>query len=195
MTSGDKPDVLVAFNPAGLKANLADLRKGGILIVDSGNFDKKHLELVGYETNPLEDGSLQDYTVYQVEMTKLTVTALTDLGLKPKIAKRCSNFFALGLTYWLYNRPLDPTIDFLGEKFANKPEIVEANVKALKAGFHYGDTAEAIQTRYKVEQSDAIPAGTYRRISGNQAVAMGMITAAKKANIELSTPVTPSPLQ
>ena len=196
VTAGDAPDVLVVFNPAALKKNLADLPKGGTIIADSTNFTEKNLKLINLETNPLEDGSLEEYSVHKVPITDLTVKALEDMGLKPKAAKRCSNFFSLGLTYWIYSRPLGPTLKFIDEKFGKRmPEVAEANVKALKAGYHYGETAEAFQCRYEIPKHDDIPAGTYRSINGAQSCAMGLVTAAKKCGLDLfyaGYPITPA---
>jgi 2-oxoglutarate ferredoxin oxidoreductase subunit alpha len=195
LTAGDHPDVLVVFNPAALMKNLADLRKGGTVIADPDNFGKRDLKLIGRETNPLEDGTLEDYQVHTVQMTKMTVEALSALGLKPKAARRCTNFFALGLAYWLYDRSPDATLQFLQNKFKNKPEIIEANTKALKTGFHYGETAESFSVRYEIAPRTGVDQGTYRSITGNQAVAMGLVTAARKSNLELvfaGYPITPA---
>jgi len=194
-TAGDEPDVLVLFNPAAMIRHLPDLPKGGTVILDSGNFTERNFKLVNLTSNPLEDGTLDDYRVIQVEFTNLTKEALKPLGVKGKAAKRCANFFALGLTYWIYSRPLAPTLNFLKEKFKNKPEIVEANTVALKAGYHYGETAEEFEARYEVPENQAIPPGTYRSVNGNQAVAMGLVTAARKAQLDLlfaGYPITPA---
>lgn len=195
-TAGDDPDVLVVFNPAALRKNLADLPKGGVIIADTSNFTDKNLGLVGYADNPLEDDSLQDYQVHKVAITDLTVEALKPMGLKRKEAKRCSNFFALGLTYWIYSRPLGPTLRFIEEKFGKKKaEIAEANITALKSGYHYGETAEAFQARYHIPKNSAIEPGTYRSINGTQALAMGLVTAAHKSGLELffaGYPITPA---
>lgn len=196
VTAGDAPDVLVVFNPAALKKNLRDLPKGRVIIADSTNFIEKNLKLVGYESNPLEDGSLSEWQLHKVPITDLTVAALEPLGLKAKDAKRCANFFSLGLVYWIYSRPVEPTLKFINDKFAKKnPEIVTANVGALKAGFHYGETAEAFQCRYHIPRHDGIPPGTYRSINGCQTLAMGLITAARKAGLDLffaGYPITPA---
>lgn len=194
LTAGDTPDVLVAFNPAALKRHIGDLPKGRPVIVDPDNFADKNLELAKYEKSPLEDGSLTGWQVHQVPMTKLTVEALKPLGVTGKNAKRCTNFFALGLTYWLYSRPLDPTLQYIEQKFGKKPEIRDANIAALKAGYHYGETAEAFQSRYEVPPAK-LPPGTYRSINGNHALAMGLVTAAQKADLDLvfsGYPITPA---
>jgi 2-oxoglutarate/2-oxoacid ferredoxin oxidoreductase subunit alpha len=194
LTAGDAPDVLVAFNPAALKRHIIDLPKGNPVIVDPDNFADRNLELAQYTTNPLEDGSLAGWQVHMVPMTKLTVEALKPLGVTGKNAKRCSNFFALGLTYWLYSRPLDPTLHHIAAKFGKKPEIRDANIAALKAGYHYGETAEAFHSRFEVPPA-TLPAGTYRSINGNQALALGLVTAAEKCGLNLvfsGYPITPA---
>lgn len=193
-TPGDRPDVLVAMNPAALKVNLPSLPEGGVIIADSDGFSKRNLKLVDYAENPLEDDSLTDYQVHVVPMTTLTVNALEELGLPSKAAKRCTNFFALGLTYWLYSRPLEPTLSYLEQKFAKKPEVLEANRRALKAGYHYGETAEGFVVRYEVPRATIAP-GTYRTVNGNEAIAMGLVTAARKAGLDLTYagyPITPA---
>lgn len=194
LTAGDAPDVLVAFNPAALKRHLPDLPKGKSVILDPDNFTDRNLELAKYALNPLEDGSLNGWQLHKVPMTKLTVAALKPLGVVGKNAKRCANFFALGMTYWIYSRPIEPTLHYIAQKFGKKPEIRDANIAALKAGYHYGETAEAFQTRYEVPPA-ALPPGVYRSVNGNQALAMGLATAAEKANINLlfsGYPITPA---
>src|SRR3972149_6946994 len=146
-TPGDTVDALVAMNPAALVTNLVDLRPGGILIVNEGAFDKSGLEQAGYETNPLEDDSLKAYKVHSVDMTKLTRLAVDGLGLGQKEADKCRNFFAMGLVFWLYDRPLEPTQRFIDEKFGKRPDIAQANTRALNAGYNYGETGEAISTQ------------------------------------------------
>ena len=166
-TPGDMPDVLVAMNPAALKKNLGELRKDGVIIVNSDSFDQKNLNLASYSSNPLEDGSLSGYELYQVPITSLTANALEGLPLSPKEVSRCKNFFALGLMYWLYDRPLKNTEDWIKQKFSKKPEYIEANTKALQAGYNFGEMTEIFTTRYKVEPAK-LPKGTYRNISGNE---------------------------
>ena len=193
-TPGDEPDVLVAMNPAALKTNLSDLKKGGTVIININSFDSKNLRLAEYEKNPLEDGTLEGYNVIQVPLSQLTSTALEDSPLSAKEKARCKNFFALGMMYWLYNRPVEPTLKWLNSKFKNNPAIKEANEKALKAGYYFGETTELFTTRYEVKPAK-LPAGTYRNISGNEALAIGFITASVKAGLPLflgSYPITPA---
>ncbi|RPI70464.1 MAG: 2-oxoacid:acceptor oxidoreductase subunit alpha [Ignavibacteriales bacterium] len=193
-TPGDEPDVLVAMNPAALKTNLSDLKKGGTIIVNINSFDSKNLRLAEYDNNPLENGTLEGYNVVQVPLSQLTSTALEDSPLSAKEKARCKNFFALGMMYWLYSRPLEPTLEWLNVKFKNKPDIKEANEKALKAGYYFGETTELFTTRYEVKPAK-LPAGTYRNISGNEALALGFITAAAKSKLPLflgSYPITPA---
>ncbi|MDA3961991.1 MAG: 2-oxoacid:acceptor oxidoreductase subunit alpha [Planctomycetota bacterium] len=195
LTAGDEPDVLVAFNPAALKRHLEDLPEGRVLIVDPENFSDRNLKLASYAENPLLDDSLKAWQLHSVPITKLTVETLKALDITGKAAKRCANFFALGLTYWIYSRPLEPTLRFLNDKFKNKPEVIAANTAALKAGYHYGETAEAFQCRYEVPAAENAEPGTYRSVNGNQALAMGLVTAANKANLELffaGYPITPA---
>ena len=193
-TPGDRSDVLVAMNPAALRVNLKHLRDGGIIIANNQGFSPKNLKLAGYDKNPLEDGSLSNYQVYRVDISKLTANALEDLNLGSKVVERCKNFFALGLMYWMYNRPVEPTINWIQDKFKSKPELIEANTRALKAGLHYGDITEIFTTRYEVKPAKLKP-GTYRNITGNSALALGLIAAAKKSNLELylgAYPITPA---
>ncbi len=193
-TPGDRSDVLVAMNPAALRVNLKHLRDGGIIIANNQGFTPKNLKLAGYEKNPLEDGSLSNYQVYRVDVSKLTANALEDLNLGSKVVERCKNFFALGLMYWMYDRPVEPTINWIKDKFKSKPELIEANTRALKAGLHYGDITEIFTTRYEVKPAKLEP-GTYRNITGNAALALGFITAAKKSELELylgAYPITPA---
>ena len=193
-TPGDMPDVLVAMNPAALKKNLGELRKDGVIIVNSDSFDQKNLNLASYSSNPLEDGSLSGYELYQVPITSLTANALEGLPLSPKEVSRCKNFFALGLMYWLYDRPLKNTEDWIKQKFSKKPEYIEANTKALQAGYNFGEMTEIFTTRYKVEPAK-LPKGTYRNISGNEATALGFLTASVKSGLPLflgSYPITPA---
>ena len=194
LTPGDRPDVLVVMNPAALKGNIGDLPAGNVVIADSDAFSARNLKLVNYEENPLEDGSLADYQVHAVPMTTLTVAAVEPVGLSKKAARRCTNFFALGLTYWMYSRDVQPTLDFLQAKFGKKPEILEANTLALKAGYHYGETAESFTYRYEVPPAELL-AGEYRAINGNQALAYGLVAGAKQAGLDLffaGYPITPA---
>jgi 2-oxoglutarate ferredoxin oxidoreductase subunit alpha len=196
-TPGDTCDVLVAMNAAALKVNLKGLKKGGKIIANIEGFDAKNLRLAGYPEgiNPLEDGSLDGYELTKVDITKLTREALksnTELGTKER--DRAKNMFVLGLIYWLYNRNLDNTIDFLEEKFGKKENILKSNIDVLKAGYYYGETAELFNARYKVEKSKMEP-GTYRSIMGNQALSMGLIAASQKSGLPLflgSYPITPA---
>lgn len=193
-TPGDTVDALVAMNPAALVTNLSDLRDGGILIVNKDAFDKKGLEQAGYKTDPTDDDSLQNYKVHSVEMTKLTRLAVEGLGLSQKESDRCRNFFAMGLVFWLYDRSLEPTLRFIEQKFGKRPDVAQANVAALKAGFHYGDTVEAINTQYHVGPAK-LPPGTYRNIMGNQALAWGLLAAAQRSRKRLflgAYPITPA---
>ncbi|WP_367187737.1 2-oxoacid:acceptor oxidoreductase subunit alpha [Tepidiforma sp.] len=194
-TPGDVLDALVVMNPAALRTNLGDLRKGGVLIVNSDNFEKKDWEMAGYTSNPLDSEVLEHtYQLYKVPMTRLVREALKDTGLSTKEVDRCKNFFALGLVYWLYGRDMEPTLRFLQEKFGSKPELVEANTRALKAGWHYGETTDAFLSTYRVEKAH-LPPGTYKNISGNLAMAYGLMTAAWLSGKELflgSYPITPA---
>jgi 2-oxoglutarate ferredoxin oxidoreductase subunit alpha len=193
-TPGDTADVLVAMNPAALKKNLPDIKKTGTIIVNSDAFDVKNLKLANYEKNPLEDESLSGYEVYEVPITSLTANALEGLPLSPKEVSRCKNFFALGLMYWLYDRPLANTEEWIKSKFKNKSEYVEANTKALQAGHKFGEMTEIFTTRYKVEPAK-LPKGIYKNISGNEATALGFLTASVKSGLPLflgSYPITPA---
>ncbi len=193
-TPGDTPDVLVAMNPAALRKNLVDLKRDGIIIVNTDSFDAKNLKLANYDRNPLEDDSLAGYKVYPVPITTLTSEALKDSGLSIKEINRCKNFFALGLMYWLYNRPLDSTINWLTSKFKDNPEILNANEIVLKTGYYFGDTTEIFENRYIVEPAK-LKKGTYRNISGNEATALGFVTASIKSGLPLflgSYPITPA---
>ncbi len=195
LTPGDAPDVLVAMNPAALKANLRDLPRGATIIVDTDEFTKRNLGKVGYQTNPLEDGSLESYDVHPVGLTSITVEALSNFSeLTRKEKERAKNMFALGLLSWLYTRPMEGTEAFLTAKFAGKPDILEANLTALRAGFNYGETTEDFANAYEVAPA-AMPAGTYRNITGNVALALGLVTAAHRAHLPLflgSYPITPA---
>jgi 2-oxoglutarate ferredoxin oxidoreductase subunit alpha len=182
MTPGDRPDVLVAMNPAALKANIADLPRGGVIITDSADFTKRNLAKVGYQSDPLTDGSLDDYQVHALDLTGMTIEAVKDFGLTRKDATRAKNMFALGLLTWLYHRPTDGTINFLSTKFASKPEIRDANITAFKAGYAFGETTEVFAVTYQVAPAP-MPSGKYRQISGNLALAYGLITASRKAGV------------
>ena len=193
-TPGDELDVLVAMNPAGFKVHLGDLKDNGLLIVNTANFTKRNLSLAGYEENPLEGDGLESYKLIQVDMSKLVATALEDMGLSSKITNRSTNMFALGLLYWIYGRSMDSSIKFLQKKFASKPEIVEANVKALNTGYYYGETIEAIKTTYRINKA-TFEKGTYRNIMGNNALAFGLLAASQKSNLDLffgGYPITPA---
>lgn len=193
-TPGDQIDVLVAMNPAALKVNLKDLKKNGSIIVNTDSFDRKNLELAKFESNPLEDGSLSSYNVYQIPITKATLETLKEMNLPLKTAQKCKNFFALGIVYWLYNKTPEYTLKWIEEKFKKKPELIEANVKVLKAGFYFGETAEIFNKRYEVKPA-ALPKGIYRNLNGNEAVALGLVAASKRAGLDLflgSYPITPA---
>src|SRR3954468_5874510 len=193
-TPGDTVDALVAMNPAALATNLGDLRTGGILIVNSDAFEGKGLDQAGYETSPLEDGSLKSYRLHKVGMTKLTRLSVEGLELSQKEKDRCRNFFAMGLVFWLYDRPLEPTLRYIDDKFGKKPEIAQANTAALKAGYHYGETVEAINTQYHVPKAKLTP-GKYTSIVGNTALAYGLMAAARLSGKRLflgAYPITPA---
>jgi 2-oxoglutarate ferredoxin oxidoreductase subunit alpha len=194
LTPGDAPDVLVAMNPAALKANLKDLPRGADLIVNTDEFTKRNLAKVGYDKNPLEDGSLEQYSVHPVPLTSLTVKALEELDITRKDAERAKNMFALGLLSWLYGRPAEGTLSFLEAKFGKKPEIYKANVTAFQAGWNYGETTEDFSVRYEVKPAPIAP-GKYRNITGNLALAYGLIAAGQLAKLPLflgSYPITPA---
>ncbi|MCX6161694.1 MAG: 2-oxoacid:acceptor oxidoreductase subunit alpha [Ignavibacteriae bacterium] len=191
---GDQVDVLVAMNPAALKVNLKDLKKNGIIVLNSDTFDRKNLELASYTENPLENGSLSAYHVYPIPITKSTMETLKVMNLPIKTAQKCKNFFALGVVYWLYNQSFDFTLHWISDKFKKKPELIEANTKVLKAGYYYCETTEIFDARFEVKPAD-LPSGTYRNINGNEAVALGLVAAASRAGIELflgSYPITPA---
>jgi 2-oxoglutarate ferredoxin oxidoreductase subunit alpha len=194
-TPGDELDALVAMNPAALVTNVPDLRKGGILIVNSDNFDKRDLELAKLMANPLDDPVLSEtYRLIKVPMTSITRKAVEDTGLNTKLQDRCKNFFAVGLLYFLYGRGLDPTLRFIADKFGKRPEIAHANEKALRAGWNYGETTEAFVSTFKVEPANLTP-GKYKNLMGNTALAWGLLAAAKRSNIDMfygSYPITPA---
>ncbi|MEY2989675.1 MAG: hypothetical protein RLZZ163_591 [Actinomycetota bacterium] len=193
-TPGDQPNVLVAMNPAALKANIADLPRGSDLIVNTDEFTKRNLEKVGYHDSPLEDHSLDAYRVHPIALTSMTVEALKDFDITKKEAERAKNMFALGLLLWLYHRPTEGTIDFLRKKFADKPEIMNANIAAFEAGWSFGETTEEFSVQYEVKPA-AMPAGTYRNITGNLALSYGLIAASEQSGLRLflgSYPITPA---
>ncbi|MEU2676175.1 2-oxoacid:acceptor oxidoreductase subunit alpha [Streptomyces sp. NPDC007107] len=196
LTPGDAPNVLVAMNPAALKANIADVPRGADIIVNTDEFTKRPMAKVGYAESPLEDGSLDAYNVHPVPLTTLTIEALKEFGLSRKEAERSKNMFALGLLSWMYNRPTEGTETFLRSKFARKPEIAEANVAAFRAGWNFGETTEDFAVSYEVAPaSQAFPTGTYRNISGNLALSYGLIAAGRLADLPVylgSYPITPA---
>jgi 2-oxoglutarate ferredoxin oxidoreductase subunit alpha len=195
-TAGDAPGVLVAMNPAAIKANLHELEPGGIIIANSDAFNRSNLRKAGYGENPLENDDLKGYEVYKVALTKLTRAALREVeGLGNQQKDLCKNAFALGLTFWIFDRPLETTLKFYREKFAQRPKVVEANTRALKAGYYYGETSEIFQRQFQIARREAVTPGVYRRISGNEALALGLVTAARKAGKPLfygSYPITPA---
>ncbi|MFD5830604.1 2-oxoacid:acceptor oxidoreductase subunit alpha [Lentzea sp. NPDC060358] len=194
LTPGDRPDVLVAMNPAALKANVGELPDGGILIVNTDEFSKRNLTKVGYDSNPLEDDSLEKFQVHKIAMATLTIGALEETGLGKKDAERAKNMFALGLLSWMYHRPTEGTERFLREKFAKKPDIAEANVLAFRAGWNYGETTEAFAVTYEVAPAK-LNVGTYRQITGNTATAYGIVAAAQRSGLPVvlgTYPITPA---
>ena len=195
LTPGDQPDVLVAMNPAALRTNLRDLPKGGTLIVDTDAFTDRNLQKAGYASNPLEDGSLDGYQVHPVPLTSLTVTALKEIdGVTPREAERAKNMFALGLMSWLYGRPVESTIEFLEKKFAKRPEIAQANLKAFNTGYAFGETSESFAVQYEVKPAK-LPPGLYRQITGNTALSYGLVAASKLSELPLflgAYPITPA---
>ena len=193
-TPGDQPDVLVMMNPAALKVNLRDLKPGGSIIADTAEFTEPNLKKAGYTSNPLEDGSLAKYQLFPVDITQMTLRALEGLNLNTKVATRCKNFYALGLTSWLFTRPIEPTVRWIESRFKKTPELGEANARALKAGYHFGETAEMFAVQYEVKPARLSP-GKYRNITGNTATALGFIAAAERAGVPLflgSYPITPA---
>jgi len=193
-TPGDAVDVLIAMNPAALKVNIGDLKANGILIVNSDSFEETDLRKAHLTANPLEDHTLDKFRVFPVELQRLTRAALQHLGLDAKAMDRCKNFFALGMCYWLYNRSMEPTVRWIDDKFKKKPLLAEANQLALKAGYSYCEATEVFQTSYEIPPAQLGP-GVYRNLSGNQALALGFVTAAHKAGLQLflgSYPITPA---
>ena len=193
-TPGDEVDALIAMNPAALKTNLKDLTEGGILIINTSEFTPANLQRAKYDTNPLESDELKRYRVYKVPITEQTLEAVKEAGVPTKQATRCKNFYALGLVFWLYERPLETTRQWIDSKFGKVPAVASANIRALKAGYNFGETAEMFAVRYKIDRAKLKP-GKYRNLTGNQATAMGLITAAKLAKKPLfygSYPITPA---
>lgn len=193
-TPGDSPDVLVAMNPAALKVNVNDIKSHAVIIVNEDSFEPKSLKQAGYSGNPLDDGTLEGFRVFRVPITSLTTNALSESPLSKKEIERCKNFFALGMMYWLYSRPLDPTLNWIDVKFKKNPDIADANIKALKAGYYFGETTEIFTTRYTVKPAQ-LPKGTYKNISGNEATALGFVAASELCGLPLflgSYPITPA---
>ena len=193
VTPGDSPNVLVAMNPAALKANLHELPVGSTILANEDAFDERNLTKVGYEGNPLEDGSLSEYQLVRVPMTALTLESCKELGVKPRDAERSKNFFALGLISWMYTRPVQPTLDWIDQRFGSRPQVRDANLAAFKAGLHFGETAELVQS-YRIDPAK-LEAGTYRNITGNLATSYGLIAAGQCANLPIflaSYPITPA---
>ena len=194
LTPGDAPNVLVAMNPAALKANIDLMAKGTVLIVNSDSFEERDLTKAGYEANPLTDGSLAAYTVYEVPMTSITQEVCKEAGVKPRDAERSKNFFALGLISWMYTRPVDPTIEWIAERFGGRPQVADANTRAFRAGYDFGETAELFESNYEVKPATFDP-GEYVQVTGNQALAWGLITGSRLAGVPLflgSYPITPA---
>ncbi|MEH1015492.1 2-oxoacid:acceptor oxidoreductase subunit alpha [Micromonospora sp. CPCC 206060] len=194
LTPGDSPNVLVAMNPAALKANLADLPRGADIIVNTDEFTKRNLAKVGYQVNPLEDGSLDGYALHPVALTSMTVGALAEQDVSKKDAERAKNMFALGLLSWMYSRPYESTLRFLERKFATRPELVAANIAAFKAGWNFGETTEDFSVRYEVKPAKMQP-GTYRNITGNAALSLGLVAAGVRAKLPVflgAYPITPA---
>jgi 2-oxoglutarate ferredoxin oxidoreductase subunit alpha len=194
LTPGDAPNVLVAMNPAALRTNVGVLPKGAILVVNGDAFDDRSLAKAGYDTNPLTDGSLGAFTVYEVPMTSITQEVCKDAGVKPRDAERSKNFFALGLVSWLFTRPIEPTLEWIAKRFADRPQVAEANTRAFRAGFHFGETAELFESNYEVRPA-TFEKGEYVQVTGNQALAWGLIAAARLARLPLflgSYPITPA---
>lgn len=193
-TPGDQPDVLVAMNPAALKVHLPDLPEGGMIIVNTDAFTEQNLKKAGYSSNPLEDGSLAKYRVFKIPITTVNMSALREINLPAKDKERCKNFWALGLMYWLFDRPLEPTLRWIEEKFKKNPELAKANATALRAGYAYADASEIFTTHYRVKKAQIAP-GVYRKITGNEALALGLIAASELAGRPLfyaSYPITPA---
>jgi len=194
-TPGDSPDVLVAMNPAALIVNLKDLKPGGIIVANTGSFKAGDLRKAKLDSNPLEDGTVDGYRVIPVDVNARVMDTLVDSPLTAKEKQRCKNFFTLGMMYWVFMRPLEPTMEWIAEKFASRHELVDANQAALRAGYNAGDIHELFQGRYEVPKTDALPSGTYRNIMGNQGLALGLVAGAKLAGLRPvlgSYPITPA---
>jgi 2-oxoglutarate ferredoxin oxidoreductase subunit alpha len=194
VTPGDAPNVLVAMNPAALKANLQDMPPGSMLLINEDAFEKRNLDKAGYAANPVEDGSLSAYRIVQVPMTSITLESTKALGVKPRDAERSKNFFALGLLSWMYTRPIDSVIEWINERFESKPMVRDANLAAFKAGFHFGETAELFDHPFEVPPAQ-LPAGRYRNVTGNVALAYGLIAASQSSKLPIvyaSYPITPA---
>ncbi|HMG25211.1 MAG TPA: 2-oxoacid:acceptor oxidoreductase subunit alpha [Acidimicrobiia bacterium] len=194
LTPGDAPNVLVAMNPAALKANMQDMPPGSTLLINEDAFEQRNLDKAGYAANPLEDGSLSAYRIVQVPMTSITLESTKELGVKPRDAERSKNFFALGLLSWMYTRPIDPVIEWINDRFASKPMVRDANLAAFKAGFHFGETAELFDHPWEVPPAQ-LPAGRYRNVTGNVALAYGLIAASQSSKLPIvyaSYPITPA---
>jgi 2-oxoglutarate ferredoxin oxidoreductase subunit alpha len=194
LTPGDFPSVLIAMNPAALKANIADVPRGGTIIVNSDAFEERNLNKAGYPSNPLLDGSLDGFTVFEIPMTSLTTESVKELGVKPRDAERSKNFFALGVVSWLYTRPIESTTKWIEERFAKTPLVMQSNMAAFKAGYHFGETAELFASSYEVKPT-AFDPGVYTNINGNTALAWGLIAASQLAKLPLflgSYPITPA---
>ncbi|HZN43019.1 MAG TPA: 2-oxoacid:acceptor oxidoreductase family protein, partial [Actinomycetota bacterium] len=194
LTPGDHPNVLVAMNPAALRAELGSVEKGGTIVLNEDAFTPRNIDKAGYTSDPLQDGTLDGYQVFKVPMTSITVRAVEDLGLTRKEAERSKNMFALGLISWMYGRPTDVTLNWLHKKFGDKPQVYDANVAAFKAGYNFGETTELFATSYEVKPAPAAP-GVYRNVSGAQALALGLVAAAERSGVRLfyaSYPITPA---
>ncbi len=193
-TSGDHIDVLIAMNASSFKVNLANLKKGGIIIANTEGFDARNLTLAKYETNPLEDGTLKDYEVHALDITKELKAALIDLDVQSKLISKTRNIFSLGIAYWLFHRPLEPTVNWINKKFKGKDDVILANVHALRAGWNYAEKNPDFKQQYIIDRSP-LPPGRYRSITGNDAIALGLVVASRKANLPLflgSYPITPA---
>jgi len=194
LTPGDAPNVLIAMNPAALRANIGIVEPGATIIVNIDAFDERSLKKAGYETNPVHDGSLRAFTVFEVPMTSLTTEVCKEAGVKPRDAERSKNFFALGLVSWLYTRPVEATVEWIAQRFASRPQVADANTRAYRAGYHFGETAELFQSNYEVRPASFDP-GEYVNVTGNTALAWGLIAASRQAGLPLflgSYPITPA---